>query len=342
MVFEARCRTTAMGIMPHTDVDRAMSLALSLDVPFWPQLFRVSFLEDTYVQAAARFPGVKVDAENRKLTFDSNLFYGQLVDYAESSSSIDFFALRPEHSLTYHRFLERDLAGYPAIHGQFMGPISFGFKIVDEDLKPILYREDVRSLLLEFLRNKVNAQYRELKAKNANAFVWIDEPGIDLLFSAYSGYTAEMAKADLRAFFEGVEGPKGVHLCGNPDWDFLLTADLDILSMDAYHWGTRLIRYFDSVKRFVDRGGILAWGLVPTGIDDFSRESTALLVAKLEEYWNYLVAKGVDKERLLFQSLLAPATCCLLNADRTETVERAFAMVQTVSRAIQDKYRLLP
>ena len=30
--------TTAMAVMPHKDVNRALQAALSLDVPFWPQL----------------------------------------------------------------------------------------------------------------------------------------------------------------------------------------------------------------------------------------------------------------------------------------------------------------
>jgi hypothetical protein len=38
MKLEGNCMTTAMGIMPHTDVDRALDLALTLDIPFWPQL----------------------------------------------------------------------------------------------------------------------------------------------------------------------------------------------------------------------------------------------------------------------------------------------------------------
>ena len=33
IAFEARCSTTAMGIMPHRDVKQALELALSLDTP---------------------------------------------------------------------------------------------------------------------------------------------------------------------------------------------------------------------------------------------------------------------------------------------------------------------
>jgi hypothetical protein len=48
--------TTAMAVMPHTDVDRALEVALYMDVPFWPQLPRYSYHEDMYVQASEHFP----------------------------------------------------------------------------------------------------------------------------------------------------------------------------------------------------------------------------------------------------------------------------------------------
>jgi len=44
--------TTAMAVMPHKDVDRALEVALTLDIPFWPQLPKVSYYEDMYVQAS--------------------------------------------------------------------------------------------------------------------------------------------------------------------------------------------------------------------------------------------------------------------------------------------------
>ena len=48
--------TTAMAVMPHKNVDRALELALSLDIPFWPQLPRYNYYEDMYVQASEHFP----------------------------------------------------------------------------------------------------------------------------------------------------------------------------------------------------------------------------------------------------------------------------------------------
>lgn len=56
-------RTTAMGILPHTEVEPALKLALSLDIPFWPQLPHLSYYEDMYVQASENFPGIFLDLE---------------------------------------------------------------------------------------------------------------------------------------------------------------------------------------------------------------------------------------------------------------------------------------
>ena len=64
-------RTTAMAILPHREVDRALDLALSLDIPFWPQLPHAGYYEDMYVQASEHFPGMVLDPENNNLHFDT-------------------------------------------------------------------------------------------------------------------------------------------------------------------------------------------------------------------------------------------------------------------------------
>jgi len=73
--------TTAMAVMPHKDVDRALQMALSLDVPFWPQLPRLSYYEDMYVQASEHFPGIVLDLEKRTLRFSMEKFINELVSF---------------------------------------------------------------------------------------------------------------------------------------------------------------------------------------------------------------------------------------------------------------------
>ena len=338
--MEGNLRTTAMGILPHTDIDAALELALSLDIPFWPQLPKVSFYEDMYAQMSEGFPGVRLDLEGERILFDTARFYEELPLYAEANSEPGYFALRPPYSAVYERFLACDLERYSAIRGQVIGPISFGLKVVDENLKPIIYNGDIKIVLFEFMLHKANYQVRQLQARNPNAFVWLDDPGLELLFTSFTGYVDFVARQDLAEFLAGFEGPKGVHLCGNPDWDFLLSADLDLLSFDAYGRGEIFTRYAKQVMQFIEQGRTISWGAVPTKVEDLNGETLDSLIGRLEALWDYLAQRGMDRDQLLRQSLLAPATCCLVNPDRAETVERTFGLLREMSHALRWKYGL--
>src|SRR4030043_1562320 len=91
--FFPNCQTTAMGILPHTDVEKALDLALSLDIPFWPQLPRVSFFEDMYVQALEHFPGVLIDPTQQRILFDLSKFYEEAPAYLEREEDPQIFQL---------------------------------------------------------------------------------------------------------------------------------------------------------------------------------------------------------------------------------------------------------
>ncbi len=330
--------TTAMAVMPHTDVDRAMKIALTIDIPYWPQLPRLNYYEDMYVQAAEHFPGIVLDMEKQTLKFSMDKFIDELEDVMAHFDSPNIFDISPQYSAVYHRFLALDLADRPAIRGQLEGPISFGFNVVDQDDRPILFDDTVRPFMLEFMAKRVNVQLARLKKMNHNAFMFVDEPGLQFLFSAMSGYGDVKAKADMEVFFDMIDRPRGVHLCGNPDWDFLLSQDLDILSLDVYTNREVFPTYVQSIKRFLDRGGILAWGIVPTNFEPFEAENLASLAEQLESVWKRLADKGVDMDQMLAQSLISPATCCLVNPDKEKTVEKGFALVKKLSEQLREKW----
>jgi len=208
--------TTAMAVMPHTNVDKAMETALSLDIPFWPQLPNYSYYEDMYVQAAEHFPGILLDMDKRTLRFSMDKFISEFEEVMSHFDDPDYFDISLTYSSVYHRFLGMDLSGHPAIRGQVEGPVSFGFNILDQDKRPILFDDNVRPFMFEFMAKRINIQLEKLKQKNSNAFMFIDEPGMQFIFSALSGYSDQKAKQDLDEFFSMIEGAKGIHLCGNP------------------------------------------------------------------------------------------------------------------------------
>jgi len=340
MTLPGNLMTTAMAVMPHTDIDEALDLALSLDIPFWPQMPLYSYYEDMYVQAAEHFPGIILDLEGKTLRFSNEKFMAELEETLLHFEEPEYFDVSPQYSAVYHRFLDLDLKDRPAIRGQLEGPVSFGFYIKDENDRPILFDDMVRPFLYEFMSKRVNVQLSRLKEKNDNAFMFIDEPGMQFIFSALSGYDDQLAREDITRLFEMIDRPRGIHLCGNPDWDFLLGFDMDIVSIDLYTNARVLPLYKKAIINFIKRGGVIVWGIVPTNIEPFRKETHETLIKLLESTWQGLYDAGLDRDLLMSRSLLSPATCCLVNPDKQQTVNLAFASLRELSHSLRERYKL--
>jgi hypothetical protein len=356
ITFEARCSTTAMGIMPHKDVERALELALSLDIPFWPQLPKVSLYEDMYVQTSQNFPGIAIDFDKGRLSFDTARFEQELDEYFGKMDIPEAFALTAEYSAVFHQFLSKELQGYKAIRGQVTGPVSFGFKVLDENLKPVIYNDEARTILFDFIQKKANIQYRKLKERNPHAFVWLDEPGLGYVFSGLSGYNEQQAKKDYHNFVAGLEGPKGLHLCADVNLPYLLELGVEILSFDAYQIGFMPKEYAGSVAEFIKKGEIISWGIVPTESTVLATQTPERLAAILSDYWEIISeSTGLSLNQIARQALVAPARCCLSDIGQTSTtdkkasecqvfsseeriVEKAFAFLSELSQILRDKY----
>ena len=354
--FEARCSTTAMGVMPQRDVEQALELTLSLDIPFWPQLPKVSLYEDMYVQTSQNFPGIAIDFDKGRLSFDTARFQQELDAYFVKMDIPETFALTAEYSAVFHKFLSEGLQDYKAIRGQNIGPVSFGFKVLDENLKPIIYNDEVRTVLFDFVQKKANVQYRALKERNANAFVWLDEPGLGYVFSGLSGYNEQQAKEHYHDFVQGLEGPKGLHLCAEVNLPYLLELGVEILSFDAYQIGFMPKEYAGNVAEFIKRGGIISWGIVPTESTVLATQTPETLAGTLSDYWNVVSENtGLSLSQIAMQALVAPARCCLsdigqsstsdkkagecqVSSSEEKTVEKAFAFLPKLSQILRDKY----
>lgn len=111
-----------------------------------------------------------------------------------------------------------------------------------------------------------------------------------------------------------------------------------MLSLDVYTNAEIFASYAPAIRRFLDRGGVIVWGIVPTGFEAFAQEEIPTLIQRLETIWQTVWARGVDRDRTIAQGMLSPATCCLVNPDKERTVERAFAAVNQIAAALRDKY----
>jgi hypothetical protein len=309
-----------------------------------------------YVQASQNFPGIAIDFDKGRLSFDTSRFEQELDGYFVEMDVPETFALTAQYSAVFHKFLSEDLQGYRAIRGQNIGPVSFGFKVLDENLKPIIYNDEARTILFDFIQKKANIQYSELRERNPNAFVWLDEPGLGYVFSGLSGYNEQQAKEDYHNFVVGLEGSKGLHLCAEVNLPYLLELGVEILSFDAYQIGFMPKEYAGSVAEFIKKGGIISWGIVPTASTVLATQTPETLARTLSDYWNVVSENtGLSLNQIARQALVAPARCCLSDIEQSgttdkkagecqvanseeRTVEKAFAFLPELSRILRVKY----
>jgi methionine synthase II (cobalamin-independent) len=335
--FQAQLRSLAAGSLPHTDPLRACQLILdTLDIPTWPQLPRRSFLENMYVQFSERYPGVMIANERIYIDRDQDLDPAlERLYIAYLMNDLEYGAISPDYAAGLHRFLELDLSQAPVIKGQVTGPVSWGLTLVDQARRPILYDDVLAEAEAKHLRLKASWAEQKLREKSSQVITFVDEPYMSSFGSAFISLSRQQAITLMEEVFEGIEGLKGVHCCGNTDWSVLLSTSVDILNLDAYGYADALSLYPDEVSAFLARGGMIAWGIVPAS-DQALRETVDSLVDRFHEALGLLTAKGLHGDDLLASALIMPSCGC--GSLSVETAERVLELTGEVSKALQQRY----
>ncbi len=336
-------RTLPIGSTPHTDPMEAVRKVLEHfpDIPAWPQLPQRSFRENMLAQVGEGFPGIVVDAGAKKVYVDTtqDLTGGlERLYRAYLEQDLDFAAMTDAYAAGFRPFL-REVAALSspplALKGQMVGPVCWGMSVTDPQGRPILYDDVLADALAKHLAMKAAWQERELRRVCPNVILFVDDPYVAAVGSAYLPLGREQARAMLAEVLSAVRGLKGVHCCANADWALLLEAPIDILSLDAYGYAENLALFPEEVYAFIERGGMIAWGIVPTSRAALN-ETTETLVERLHEAMGLLVRKGIPFEKLLAASLITPS--CGTGTLSPALAERIFALTAEVSAEMRRRY----
>ena len=335
--FKAELRSMAAGSLPHTDSAAACQLALSsLDIPTWPQLPQRSFLENMYVQYSERFPGVVIDNEQVYVDRDRDLDPELEALYvAYLMNDLEYAAISVDYAAGLHCFLETESDRPAIVKGQVTGPVSWGLMVADQNRRPVLYDDILAEAVAKHLRLKATWMEQELRRLSPQTIIMVDEPYMSSFGSAFVSLSREQVIAAMEEVFAGIEGLKGVHCCGNTDWSLLLSTTVDILNLDAYQYAEALALYPDQVREFLDRGGTIAWGIVPAS-DLVHEETVDSLWERFHEAVALLTDKGLHQDDLLSSAMVMPSCGC--GSLSVETAERILAMTGELSRALQERY----
>ena len=330
-----------LGSVPYTQADLAWTTVLRYfpSTPFWPQLPRRSYLENMYVQYSEGFPGVVLEDQriyvDRRQDLDPGLERLYLA-YLEDDPS--YGALGPDFSAALAALREGKVnlpQPLPLLKGQVTGPVSWGLTVVDQNRRPLLYDEVLADAVAKHLRLKATWQERLLSSYAASTLIFVDEPYLSAFGSAFVSLSREQIVRYLQEVLAGIKGLKGVHCCGNTDWSVLLETPIDILSLDAYDYAASLALYPKEVAAFLERGGTIAWGIVPAG-EAAEGETAEHLVERLHQAIDALAEKGVPREALLRSGLVSPS--CGVGSLSNALAERVLELASQVSAIMRQRY----
>lgn len=318
---------TGIGSLPFTDPDEALDLIFTAlpDIPHWPQLPRRSPKEHFIHQFLHPLVtcGLLAGHEGRwifDLTRDDSpgcltRFYDTCLPAEEDGMACrQAFLPTAAAAAGLHAFLARinaqGLAGASLVKGQIAGPLTIGLELKDHQGRSAYYNGDLRDTIVRTLALSARSQAVALSGFGVRPMIFVDDPAVSAWGSRlHLALDAGSIAEDLNFIFAAIHGEgaiAGIHSCEALDWSLLLNTDVDVLSLDAYRFGASLAAYQQPLRRFFDRGGVVAWGIVPT-VDDPLAESVDSLERRLKTLWADLFADGPDEQTVFRQSLITPS-----------------------------------
>ena len=345
MAFHPKCMASGIGSFPHADAAAACELILNTipEMPVWPQLSNIDFREQMEIQFSEGMPCVMLDEARQRMYFDTSgdptseleKFYENCV-----SENLEYFKISPDYSRGIYE-MEKKLTKekYPSIQffkNQVTGPVTFGLAIVDENKRSIYYNDVFRDVVVKGITMKARWVLNKFKPFGLSQVCFVDEP----ILSAFGSSTyVSVQRADVVSHINEVveaihqEGAlAGTHCCGNTEWPILIDAGVDIISFDAYEFGDTVGYYPEQMKIFLEGGGAIAWGIVPTS-EKINQETPDSLVENLKEKVKNLADKGIGEDLIWEQCLLTPS--CGTGSLPVELSEKIFHHLSEVSRLLR-------
>jgi methionine synthase II (cobalamin-independent) len=337
--IEFGCLPTAIGSMPQTDAKSACAQVVHYlkDIPAWPQLPKRAYNENMYAQYSQGFPGIVV--ENERIYVDRTQAHKELEQFYTDFLADDYnkYAIGADYAAGLHTFLNWDNLSPWAVKGQVTGPVTWGMTVTDENRKAIIYDDTLSEAVPKLLRMKARWMEKILSQISKNIIIFLDEPYMAAFGSVGMMLSRETVVSLLNETFEGISGVKGVHCCGNTDWSIILETNTDIISFDTYNYAESLAIYPREVKRFLEKGGTIAWGIVPNETENLAKETVASLKDRLEEAMAPFTREGIPFKQLIRQGLLTPS-CTLTPLGTEEAGGQALELLVELSADIRKRY----
>jgi hypothetical protein len=300
--------STAIGSLPHDDPTEAALCALSWHprLPAAPSLPRRSATEGMVAQAAWGIPGVLV-LDDGSLLVDEGAI--------DPDAPLVDSGVGGEPYVGMRTFLEAITGRVAPFKLQLTGPVTLGLALHAVGVEASRAFAVARHAAAARIEATLLAARRA--APGATPVLFLDEPGLTAMLEpgfplglddTLDLVSSAMALVEDRAI-------AGLHCCGRADWQAVLQAGPQILSLPL---AAGITDHSGALASFLDSGGWVAWGAVPT--DGPLTTSADVLWRRLRTEWDELATAGCDLGLLRGRAIITPA-CGLVGLEPHQAEE---------------------
>ncbi len=333
---------TALPTICHRDTERACQVVARC----FPEALPPPIMRRSTRGGAVKMPCTRIDEERKVTIFDlSAERQPELLEFYERylADDVDYFALSPEEDPGLYRlaeiYQEKPWPDLKLVHCLTIGPYTAGLSLKDENGAPAFYNEQIRDIIVKYLAMRAKWRLREVQKlfPGTEALTLMVEPALNVYTSSIGAGTWDDIRNALDEVMSAVDGVAGVHCCANFDWSLLMGSSARTINFDAFRYGETMALYGSALTEFLARGGMVAWGIVPTHDPDaLDAENAVSLVDKLEHTLDLVVDQGVDRGVLMQSSWVTPS--CDIVSLSGERGERVYELTREVSQLMRAKY----
>lgn len=356
---------TGIGSLPFKDENAPVDAVNYVfeccpDFPYWPQLPHFKKEEDMALQFSQNLLGLKYDKKDDKYYLDdtdTSFFEGLetlFIDYETVISSdslfdceeiLDKYKISKPYSNSIDIFFEKLKGQNKApnfIKGSITGPFTFSTSFCDKDGKSAYYNETLREVIIKTLSLKALWQIKEFKklCNNSTPVIFMDEPSISQVGScAFVSVKKEDVILMLKTISDDIKkfgALSGIHCCGKTDWDITIESGVDIINFDAYFYSQSVGTHSNKLKKFMENGGVLSFGIIPTLDKDILKNlNKTLACEKFMEALDCFTSKNIDKNLILSHCFITPSCGC--GSLNIELAKKALDLTKELSKTLKSK-----
>ncbi len=354
---------TGIGSLPFKD-ENAPTDAVDYvfeccpNFPYWPQLPHFKKEEDMAIQFSENLIGLKYDGDRYYLDDNDEKFFEELenlfIDYetvissnelSECEEILDKYKISKPYSNSIDTFFEKLKAQSTTpnfIKGSITGPFTFSTSFSDNNGKSAYYNETLREVIIKTLSLKALWQVKEFKklCNSSTPVIFMDEPSISQVGScAFVSVKKEDVISMLKTISDDIKkfgALSGIHCCGKTDWDITIESKVDIINFDAYFYAQSVGTHAAKLKKFIEKGGVLSFGIIPTLDKDILKNlNKTLAYEKFVEAFKCFTSKNLDKALLLKHCFITPSCGC--GSLNVELAKKALSLTKELSETLKTK-----